>query len=339
MSKEYWEKRESSKLKKGIADARKVNRELEKAYSIVGKEIEKEIATLYMKYSKDNNMSYLEATKYLSKSEFKVWRMSLKEYLFEIKEFADESLLLELNTLAMKSRISRLEEMLYQINMQIDKATLMQHSKVSELLENTYRDNYYKTIFDIQKFKGVGSSFALIDKELIQDVLSYPWSGFDYSTRIWRNRTKLKETIKEQLTQMIIQGKGNKEVAMNIAKRMDSSYSVAIRLVDTEHAYMMGQATKKGYEETNVEKYQFLSTLDTTTSDICKKMDLKVFNLSDAKVNVNYPPMHCNCRSVTVPYIDESDDVRTARGKNGKTYDVPANMDYKEWYEKYVSSD
>ena len=162
---EYWTKRTTNNLKKGLADVRKVDKEFKKAYQRAGEEIEKNIATLYMRYAKDNELEYSDAKKYLTKSEFKKWRMGLVDYIEEIERLGDPALLLELNTLAMKSRISRLEEMLYQVNLEIDKATLMQHQKVSELLDNTYKANYYKSIFDIQQFKGIGTSFAFIDKK------------------------------------------------------------------------------------------------------------------------------------------------------------------------------
>ena len=46
--------------------------------------------------------------------------------------------------------------------------------------------------------------------------------------------------------------------------------------------------------------------------------------------------MHPNCRSTTIPYLEEyqdEDDTRLARDMDGKNYKVPANMDYKAWYE------
>lgn len=52
----------------------------------------------------------------------------------------------------------------------------------------------------------------------------------------------------------------------------------------------------------------------------------------------NYPPIHPNDRCTTVA---EFDDVmeglqRRARDENGNSVLVPQNMDYKQWYNKYV---
>ena len=83
-------------------------------------EIGKEISNLFYKYAKDNNLSFSNAQKLLNGKEFKEFKHDLKTYMKLIEEAGDEQLLLELNTLAMKSRISRLEEMFYQCNKYIN---------------------------------------------------------------------------------------------------------------------------------------------------------------------------------------------------------------------------
>lgn len=45
-------------------------------------------------------------------------------------------------------------------------------------------------------------------------------------------------------------------------------------------------------------------------------------------------PFHANCRTTTIPYFDDEfneGEMRAARGEDGKTYDVPADMTYSEW--------
>ena len=119
-NKTYWENREKEKLNEQLRDVKKLERELKREFTKALKDIEKEIISLFIKYSEDNRLSYAEASKFLSLKEFKEWRYDLKEYIKLIEQTNDEKLLLELNTLAMKSRISRLEEMLYQVNKHIE---------------------------------------------------------------------------------------------------------------------------------------------------------------------------------------------------------------------------
>ena len=291
-SKEYWEKREAYKLKKGLKDLKKIEKELVDNYKKAMNEIGKEISNLFYKYAKDNNLSFSDAKKYLNSSEFKEFKRDLKSYMKLIEATENEELLLELNTLAMKSRISRLEEMFYQCGKYINEVYESTDKRLQVAYSSTIKDNYYQTIFDIHKSIGIGASFSYIDNDTIKEVLAFPWSGRHYSQRLWSNRTKLKNIMVEELTQMLIQGKGVKEASKALSKRLDADLSNCLRLIHTEHSYFMEIASQKAYGECDVTKYQILATLDKRTSEICQKLDGEVFNVKDAIVSVNMPPFH-----------------------------------------------
>lgn len=332
---EYWQKREAYKLKKGLKDLKKIEKESVKAYKEAMNNIGKEISNLFYKYANDNNLSYKDAQKLLNGKEYKEFKHDLKTYMKLIEEYADDELLLELNTLAMKSRISRLEEMFYQCGKYINEVYENTNKRLQIAYSSTIKDNYYQTIYDIHKAIGVGASFSYIDNDMIKEILAFPWSGRHYSQRLWSNRTKLKNAMVEELTQMLIQGKGVKETSKALSKRLDEDLKNCIRLIQTEHSYFMGESTAKAYEEMNVEKYQFLATLDNRTSEICQKLDGKVFNLKDRVVGVNASPMHVHCRSCEIPYIEDNYSTRFARDSKGKRIEVPSSMTYKEWKEIY----
>lgn len=291
-SKEYWEKREAYKLKKGLKDLKKIEKELVNEYKKAMNEIGKEISNLFYKYAKDNNLSYSDAKKYLNSSEFKEFKRDLKSYMKLIEETGDEELLLELNTLAMKSRISRLEEMFYQCGKYINEVYESTNKRLQIAYSSTIKDNYYQTIYDIHKAIGVGASFSYIDNDMIKEILAFPWSGRHYSQRLWSNRTKFKNAMVEELTQMLIQGKGVKETSKALSKRLDADLKNCIRLIHTEHAYFMEISSQKAYVECDIDKYEILATLDKRTSKICQDLDGEVFNVKDAVVGVNMPPFH-----------------------------------------------
>ena len=291
-NKEYWEKREAYKLKKGLKDLKKIEKELVEEYKRAMNEIGKEISNLFYKYANDNNLSYPDAKKYLNSSEFREFKRDLKSYMKLIEETGDEELLLELNTLAMKSRISRLEEMFYQCGKYINEVYESTNKRLQVAYSSTIKDNYYQTIFDIQKSIGVGASFSYIDNDMIKEILAFPWSGRHYSKNLWINRTKLKNAMVQELTQMIIQGKGVKETSKALSKRLDADYKNCVRLIHTEHSYFMEQASQNAYTECDIDKYEILATLDKRTSKICQDLDGEVFNVKDAVVGVNMPPFH-----------------------------------------------
>ena len=291
-SKEYWGKREAYKLKKGLKDLKKIEKELVDEYKKAMNEIGKEISNLFYKYAKDNNLSFSDAKKYLNSSEFKEFKRDLKSYIKLIEETGDEELLLELNTLSMKSHISRLEEMFYQCGKYINEVYENTNNRLQIAYSSTIKDNYYQTIYDIHKAIGVGVSFSYIDNDMIKEILAFPWSGRHYSQRLWSNRTKLKNAMVEELTQMLIQGKGVKETSKALSKRLDADLKNCIRLIHTEHSYFMETASQKAYDELDIDKYKILATLDKRTSKICQDLDGEVFNVKDAIVGVNMPPFH-----------------------------------------------
>lgn len=336
-NRDYWEKREEEKLNKGIKDCNKLAKELQSHYKKAYKEIEKEINNLFEKYAKDNELTYAEASKYLTGDEFKIWRTDIKGYLEMIE--ANPEVLLELNTLAMKSRITRLEALQYEIDKQLNKLNTEAEKGTKKLLTQTLKDDYYKNVYNISKEKGFLANFSGIDNKTIERVLSYPWSGSNYSERIWENKKQLGKTIKNEMTQMIIRGESSDKVAKRIAEKMDSSYKNAVRLVQTEHSYVMQQANKITYEDLGVEKYQFLATPSERTCKVCGNLDLKVFNVKDMIPGKNCNPMHPSCRCTSVMYYEDEEDengTRFARDKNGKRIEIPSNMTFNEWKKKYI---
>ena len=339
-NKEYWQKREEEKLNKGIKDCNKLAKELQSHYKKAYKEIEKEINNLFKKYSKDNELTYAEASKYLTSDEFKIWRTDIKGYLEMIED--NPEVLLELNTLAMKSRITRLEALQYEIDKQLNKLNIEAEKGTKKLLTQTLKDDYYKNVYNISKEKGFLANFSGIDNKTIERVLSYEWSGNNYSGRIWNNKQQLSKTIKEEITQMLIRGESSKKVAQRVATRMDTSYKNAVRLIQTEHSYVMEQANKITYEDLKIEKYQFLATPDERTCKVCGNLDLKIFNVKDMIHGKNCSPMHPSCRCTSLLYYEDEEDensTRFARDKNGKRIEIPSNMTFNEWKKKYIDQE
>ena len=341
-SKEYWEKREAYKLKQGLKDINKIEKELVDAYKEAMTNISKEISYLFDKYSKDNNLTYKEANRLLNSKEYREFKHDLKTYMKLIEQSGDEQLLLELNTLAMKSRITRLEEMLYQCDKYINEIYETTNNKLTEVYTSTIKDNYYQTIYDIHKSIGVGASFSYIDNDMIKEILAFPWSGRHYSENLWINRTNLKNALKQELTQMLIQGKDLRSTARALsnntkplAKKLETHYKNCVRLIHTEHSYFMSEATAKAYEELDVEYYQYSSALDKRTCESCGALDGEKFKLTDRKVGVNASPLHPLCRCTELPYVEDVNSTRFARDEKGRGIEVSSSITFKEWKEIY----
>ena len=153
--------------------------------------------------------------------------------------------------------------------------------------------------------KGEYGKYGQVDPNTVQRIIHSPWApdGKDFSERIWDNRKKLAKTMQSEFTQAMIIGQGTADISKAIVKNMNTSYSNANRLVETELARVHSQAFMDCMAELDVDAVEILATLDSKTSPICRRMDGKVVQRKDAKPGITIPPFHCHCRSTKVPYL------------------------------------
>src|SRR5574344_2071569 len=107
--KTYWQKRSEDRLLDLLGQADSVVLKLGRYYDKASKDIDKSIKRLYGQFMSENELDSKKALELIKGEEFRDWRMTMEEYLSQIKASNDKALLLELNTLAMRSRINRLE--------------------------------------------------------------------------------------------------------------------------------------------------------------------------------------------------------------------------------------
>lgn len=336
---EYWAKRmealNEAMLAKGEEYIRKQNEEYEKALARIREKTER----WYARLAKNNDISLAEARKLLERNELKEFHWTVEEYIQRGRENAvDQRWMKELENASAKVHITRLQELETHLRNEIEQLTAKRIKGTTDTLGSIYKDSYYKSIYELQKGTGVGSSFAILDDRQIDKVLAKPWApdGSNFSARIWKDRDKLVNELQTILTQDLIRGEPAEKVIADFAERMNVSKHAAARLIRTEAAYFSGQSRLDAYREMGVERYKIVATLDKRTSDICRNMDGKVIPINEAKAGVNYPPLHVFCRSTTIPYYDDTEPgERAARDEDGKTYMVPGDMTYKEWAEKH----
>ncbi|WP_026565881.1 minor capsid protein, partial [Bacillus sp. UNC41MFS5] len=201
---------------------------------------------------------------------------------------------------------------------------------------DTFEDCYYQGIYGVQSAIGVGVTFTKVNKDAITKAITYAWSGDMFSSRIWKNKDRLIDALKQELTVGLVQGRSTQEMSRNLRDKMGTSYFNANRIIRTEANYVMNEGTAQGYKASGfVKKYEFLATLDDRTSKKCGSLDGKVYNLEDKQVGVNCPPLHPFCRSSIMPsFPKDADAQRIARDADGQTYYVPASMTYEEWKAK-----
>jgi len=265
----------------------------------------------------------------------------LQEYIDLVNESIGKYNL-KLTNMSIKARITRYQALEKQIDAILQRLYALEYEyKGKELLKEVYTDAYYRTWFNIDQYHGFHQEFAQINPRTIDALIKYPFNGANFSSRIWKQKDHMLQALKEDITTMLVQGRNPQTLAKDFARRFETKEYEAYRLLHTESSFIIEQGTLAGYKEDGVEKYQILATLDMKTSDICREQDGKVYDVDKATVGVNYPPFHPFCRTTTVPYYEDEDEVGTRKARDpvtGKTYEVPANMTYKEWYDKYIKN-
>ena len=313
---------------------------LERQYDKAIRDIETDIAYWYQRFAKNNEISLNDARKLLNSQELKEFKWTVEEYIKYGKENAvNGAWIKQLENASARVHISRLEAIKLQLQQQAEALAAKQAEAVKGASEGVYKSSYYHTAFELQKGVGVGWTLHAIDENVIEKVLSRPWTldKQTFSDRIWANKQALVNTVNTQITQMVMRGAAPDNTIKAISDRFKVSKSQAGRLVMTESAAFANEARKDCFKDLDVEKYVIVETLDGKTCDLCAQLDGKVYPMSEYAIGVTAPPFHPWCRGTTAPYFDDMDDIaeRWARDpKTGKTYTVPGNMTYKQWAAK-----
>lgn len=302
--------------------------------------INKDIAAWYQRFADNNQITLQEAKKWLRGSELEEFRWTVDDYIRKGREngiSADWAKQLE--NASARFHISRLEALKVQMRQHLEELYGNYQDGLDRTMRSVYEDAYYRTAYTMQEGYHTGFEVAALAESEIDAVMRKPWAadGSNFSDRIWKDKAKLLSSMETELTQGLIRGDPQDRIVKKLAERMGVSRSNAARLVATESAFFAAKGELDNMKELGVEKYQFLATLDRKTSDVCRSMDMKIFPLTDFQPGVTAPPLHCYCRSCTVPYMGENaEGLRAARDEKGKTTYVPGEMSYTDWKAVYV---
>lgn len=340
MAYNYWEERFKRLKTAEMRKAERANADLARVYRETLRQLRAEVEQWYDRFAKENKISLAEARRILDNRELKEFKMTLTDFIKEAKRLdLDPAHIRMLENASMRVRLTRSQEIYLKTAQYVEKLAKSHGWQLNGLMHEVYTDSVYKTAYETQRVTGF-ENFRAVRERQIEEAISKPWApdGADFSSRIWKNKTQLINSLQTDITQSLMTGTSTAQLSEKIAVRFNTSYNQAYRLVETETAYIQERAMLDTYDELGLEQYQICAVLDSKTSEICQNLDGKVFDRKDAKPGITMPPFHCHCRSTTVPYIEGllDDGGRVARDpETGKTVEIP-DMTYKEWKERYV---
>ncbi len=342
---EYWQERfrqmEESQHDTSIQTVQKIEQEFWRAE----RALDGKINAWYQRFAANNGISMAEARRLLNSDELEEFRWDVQDYIKYGRENGiNQQWAKQLENASAKVHISRLEALKVQTQQEIEKLYGNYHDSIDEHIANLYTSGYYHTAYEVQRGIGVGWQMQSFNPEKVNDIIHKPWAvdGRNFSERIWTDKTKLINNMHDSLTRMCITGESPDRAIREISQNMKVSRSQAARIVQTESAAFSAKAQETCFSDLGVEEFEVVETLDSHTCPTCGEMDGKHFSMKDYKIGVTVPPFHPNCRGCTCPYFNDeftTDGYRVGRNvQTGEKNYFPANMTYKEWYNRYISS-
>lgn len=337
----YWTRRANLRMEEYHKNSDSTIQKISAAYDKAIKDINEDINKIFYKYRLDSGLSTTEARALLNAKIPKKELDSIRKRIYNIQdEELKRYMMAQLNAGAYKARITRLEALKESIYINSKIAADVEINQSTKLYTDNIKKAYYSNAFDIQKGLGVGFNIVEMPTETIQEILKNNWSGKHYSKRVWHNTDVLAKQLEEVITSGLMSGKSSRRMAQELRELTDYGKFACERLIRTETTYITNAAEMESYKECGIDRYIFIATLDLRTSSTCREHDREVYEVEKAEAGVNLPPLHPHCRSTTRAYLGEStlnDIKRRARDpETGKTYLVPGDMNYKEWYAKYI---
>ena len=339
----YWQERfkqmENAQHDTSVQKAQEIQEQFDR--SLVA--IDGKINAWYQRLADNNGVSMQEARKMLDAGELKEFRWNVEEYT----RYAEENEISgawakQLENASARVHISRLEALKIETQQEVEKLYGNCTDAIDHHIRDAYTSDFYHTAFELQKGIGVGTAMNRLDPETVGKIVSKPWAvdGKNFSDRLWENKTKLINNVHNSLSRMCITGEAPDRAIAEISKQMGVSKAQVGRVVMTESAAFANKARQDCMKELDVEQFEVVETLDSHTCETCGGMDGQHFPMSQYEIGVTAPPFHPNCRGCTCPYFDDEFDSvgeRAARGEDGKTYYVPADMTYANWKKLFIN--
>lgn len=291
--KSYWEKRMEQLYQAQDKKNAKFDKKMRKEYLRLEANIQKEVASYYAKYGKDDVIEYRKLVLSLSAAERDLLYKDYEEFARRNPKY--------MHLMPVRESIyqlNRLEGLQLNIRMQMVELGAFEQEGFERLLRQAYESGYLSTMKGLQN----SPSFFSMNEIALQKTLNEKWiNSANFSDRIWANKEKLINSLNTEIRDAIIRGDDYRQMSRIIRHRTGVGAYDSMRLVVTESAFVMNQANKQAFIDEGIKRYEISAVMDGRTSPTCKNLDGEEFEFKDAKAGVNYPPFHSFCRTTAIP--------------------------------------
>jgi len=306
---EYWVKR--AKRRDSIFEraAKKDFRDISNAYSNELKEMKNKLDAFYGKYGTVNGNTIVvtqnDAFQLMSRQERRSFQRKAEKIKDKIIDTKDDGFKIRLGKYINNKKQARKNNLDLDQEYSIHKVFQKQDINYTDFLEDVLKDGYTLAQFDL--IRGLNYNYQFlgeIGKRRVDIILNEPWSGKDFSSRIWANKEKLANSLREVTTRGFLQGQPLGQMAGDLADRMGVSKRQAFRLLKSETTHASETANIRACKDAGFEKMEVVSTPSDRYHFTRPDINGQVFTIGTPRETRFTPPIEypsCNC--VTVPLI------------------------------------
>ncbi len=174
--------------------------------------------------------------------------------------------------------------------------------KEIEAFTRVFEASFFETYYGLDL--PIGSPiFNSVSHETALQMINSVWcaDGKSWSDRVWDNKSKLAETLNEELINTLLTGKKTSDLKKRLQEQFtDATYYETERLINTELAHIQTAAATQRYKDSGVKEVQIWADYDERRCKLCGTLHKKKYGINEA-IPI---PAHPNCRCCVVPVID-----------------------------------
>lgn len=295
-SRDYWAQREEEALKHYIKDEKEYDKQINRIYSDMLDDVQKEINSFFGKYADKEGITIAEAKKRVSKLDIAAYERKAKRYVKDKDFSAKANEEMRLYNLTMK--VNRLEMLKANIGLELIKG----HDELDKFMGDILKG---RTEEELKRQAGILGKTITNNAQLAHTIPNASFHNATFSDRIWLYQDLMRADLSKLLQTGLIQGKNPRVLARELKKAFGVSTYNAERLMRTELARVQTEAQKQSFEKNGFEQYTFIA--NSGCCDICQSLDGKHFKVADMMPAKNAAPMHPHCRCSTAAYSDRKE--------------------------------
>lgn len=269
-----------------------LKKKLSRLYESESKKLEKEIAYYYQTCGKDGVLEYRQMMKRLTKEEATMLYEDMENFFRLHPEYS--ALMPVRESIYKLNRLEglQLSIMQQQLGLSSEEAALIGDHLLS------YTILTYEGVHGLIPFNQFdGRAAKQVGQKIIKDT--------DFAKRLQANREKLAGYLNNDIAKGIARGDSYDKLSKQICDRFDGvSRRSAYRLLYTEGTRMFNRANSEAFAEAGINQYRYCTAGDNRVCSECKALEGNVYDISEARDGINYPPMHPWCRCHTEPAVD-----------------------------------